>query len=178
MQVVALELADLPGAVSEHPRHPQDLALADPRAEQHRDRTDQLVVLFPDQLVGRGPGQPERHEDPLQRGEGDVDLFAQSRERLVRTWRSSAPDLDVAEREVTGCERLGDRLGIDPHRIEIEDDTSSQDRPTWVYAVVGLQDAERREPPDVLERRAHPLSDLFLGEAIVTHQRPEAVTRP
>src|SRR4029079_2175489 len=95
MQVVALVLTNFPSAIPPQPRHPQDLAFADTRTEEHGYRADELEVLLSDELVCCRSRQTERDEDAFQRRERDIDLLAQSREGSARARRPPPADLDA-----------------------------------------------------------------------------------
>ena len=54
---MGLELTDLRGRYPPTPRAIRRIfAFTDPGAEEDGDGSDELVVLFPNQLVRRGPG--------------------------------------------------------------------------------------------------------------------------
>src|SRR5436189_197507 len=74
MEVVALELRNPPRAVAPDPRQSQDVALADPGADEHRDEFEEAEVLLAHVLLGGGPRETERHVDALQGRERDTDL--------------------------------------------------------------------------------------------------------
>ena len=55
---------------------------------------------------------------------------------------------------MTGGKRSGQGLLLDSHLIELTDHPHMHDVPTLERAVLGLQDSQVHEPPDVLRARA------------------------
>ena len=169
VQVVGLELTDLPGTISPYSGHPQDLAFADPGAEEDGDGGDELIVLFPNQLVRFGPRKAERHIDALQHRKRNSDLLAENLKRPIRPRRSSATDLDVSEREITGRVCLADRFRVDPHAVQVKHDARPQDRACRISLAFRLEDPEFGEPPDGLRCGPDSLGDLRFSEPLATH---------
>jgi hypothetical protein len=64
---------------------------------------------------------------------------------------------------------LRDRIGVDPHPIEIEDNARPQDGPWRVNPFVGFEDAETAEPSDALRSSPDARSNLFLGKPFTAH---------
>ena len=60
----------------------------------------------------------------------------------IRPGESPALALEVAERQMTGCQRSGQRLLLDSHLMELTDDPHMHDVPTLERAVLGLQDSQ------------------------------------
>src|SRR6266487_6909481 len=149
MEVVVLELRDPSRAISPDTCQTQDLSFADPRTEEHRNRRDDAEILLSHELLGRGTRQPERDVDSLEHRQGDADLVAQVGEGSIRTRRAPTSDLDVPERKVTRSQRLGDRLRIDPHRIQVENDPGSKYRARRERLSIRLEDPELGKTTDV-----------------------------
>jgi hypothetical protein len=171
MKVVVLELRDPSCAVPPDAGQTQDLSFADSRTEQHGDRRDDAEILLSHELVGRRTRQSERDVDPLEHREGDADPLAQVGEGSIRTRRPPSSDLDVPEREVTRRQGIGDRLRIDPHRIEVEDDPGSKDCARCEGPPVRLEDPELGETTDMFRGRPRPPRDFLFCEPLCAHAR-------
>ena len=90
-------------------------------------------------------------------------------ERPIGPRRSSAADLDVSEREITGRVCLADRFRVDPHAVQVEHDAGPQDRARRIALALRLEDPEFGQPPDGLRCGPDALGDLRFSEPLAAH---------
>src|SRR3954451_21045056 len=167
MQIVGLELGDLSGVFPPDACEPKDVARIHAGGEQDRHGLDETEVLLPHQLVGPGTREPERDVQAFEQRIGDTDLLAEVSERPIGSRRTTPAHLHVPESKVAGSHRRCDRLLVDAHPIQIENDARAQHGGAWIHRlVVGFEDAERRETPDPFGSRADALRDLGFGDAV------------
>jgi hypothetical protein len=76
-------LGDTTRTVTPNARHPEHFALFHTCPEENGKDLDDLKTFFTNAFVPCGAEQPERHVDPLERGERYAYLFSHLGERAI-----------------------------------------------------------------------------------------------
>ena len=170
VEVVVLILRDPPRAVAPDAGEPEHLALVDPHAEQDRKRAQRLDVFGSHRLVGARRRQAERDEDALESLDVESEPVGELGERLVRAWMASSGALEVSERQVAASECRGEVVSVDALRLECRDDPHAHHVASLEPVLARVEDAERHQSANLLERNLRPVGDFFFRETVL-HRR-------